>query len=84
MLHAKNKEGLMKKSIKKLARNLFPKFYSKLGQIKMKKKIEEFKKVYPSTKIFYEESRKLYSQDNQDYIVYNNFLKIKKMVSFVM
>ncbi len=65
----------MKKLIKKIVRKIFPKFYHKLGEMKRDKIVEKFKKAYPDTKIFYETKRELYSQDNQDYIVYNHFFE---------
>ena len=68
----------MKKTIKKIARKAFPSLYQKLGNIKSKNIIKKFQKKYPNAKLFYNEDRKLYSQDNQDYIVYNNFFKNKK------
>ncbi len=68
----------MKQNIKKMARKIFPSLYQKMGDIKRNIQVEKFKKTYPDTKLFFEEKRKLYSQDNQDYIVYNNFFKNKK------
>lgn len=71
----------MKTQIKKLARKMMPKLYAKLGEIKRNKIIDKFKKDYPNTKKFppvHKNDRKLYSQDNQDYIVYENFFKGKK------
>jgi len=72
----------MKKNIKKLARKVFPKFYTMLGKLKEERIIKKFQQQYPKTKLFFEEDRKLYSQDNQDYIIYNNFFKNKKMGIF--
>ena len=68
----------MKKLIKKIAQKTFPKFYHKLGEMKRNKIVKKFKKAHPDTKIFHETKRELYSQDNQDYIVYNHFFKDKK------
>lgn len=68
----------MKKMIKKIVRKSFPKFYEKLGDLKKNKAIKQFQQAYPDAKIFFESKRKLYSQDNQDYIVYNNFFNDKK------
>lgn len=71
----------MKNKIKKIARKMMPETYSKLGKMKRDKIVEQFKKDYPNTKIFqpvHKDDRKLYSQDNQDYIVYENFFKNKK------
>lgn len=39
--------------------------------------MKRFHKNYPEAKIFYPMKRKLYSQDNQDYIVFNEFFKNK-------
>lgn len=61
--------------MKKIARKIFPNLYNKLGNVKKNRIINKFKQAYPKTKIFYESKRELYSQDNQDYIVYNNFFK---------
>ena len=66
------------KTIKKVIRKIFPVFYQHLGNIKCNYMIKKFQKNYPNTKLFYNTDRKLYSQDNQDYIVYNNFFKNKK------
>lgn len=75
----------MKKLIKKGANVLFPKSYNKLTTLFNKRRInkivKKFKKAYPNTKIFEsvdKNNKKLYSQDNQDYIVYKNFFKGKK------
>ena len=71
----------VKTQIKKLVKNIIPNIYGKLSEIKRKKIIDKFKKDYPNTKIFlpvHKNDRKLYSQDNQDYIVYENFFKNKK------
>jgi FkbM family methyltransferase len=67
----------MKKVIKKIAKKAFPTFYQKLANNKRDKIVSQFKKDYPDTKVFYETKREIYSQDNQDYIVYNNFFKDK-------
>lgn len=70
----------MIKKIKKLVRLLIPKFYNKLVQNKRNIILKKFKKDYPNIIIFEpinKEDRKLYSQDNQDYIVYNNFFRDK-------
>ena len=68
----------MKVKIKQTMNKVFPKIYNKLGKFKREMIINKFKKAYPDTKIFYESKRELYSQDNQDYIVYNHFFKDKK------
>lgn len=60
---------------------MMPELYNKLGDIKRNKILDKFKKEYPNTKIFqqvHKNDRKLHSQDNQDYIVYENFFKNKK------
>ena len=65
--------------VKKLIRNTFPNLYKKLGVFKYTLIVKKFQKKYPHTKIFFsDEKRRLYSQCNQDYIVYNNFFKNKK------
>lgn len=67
--------------IKKIARLLVPNLYTKLAKLKQYLIMRKFKKKYPETKIFEvidKKDIKLYSQDNQDYIVYNNFFKDKK------
>ncbi|KAB7887414.1 hypothetical protein [Poseidonibacter ostreae] len=72
----------MKKRMKSLAKKIMPSTYSKLGKMKKQRKVnkimDKFKKEYPNTKIFqpvHQNNIKLYSQDNQDYIV---FFKNKK------
>jgi hypothetical protein len=66
--------------IKKIARKIFPNFYTKLGKVKRSIVARKLKKEHPNTKIFHDNHIKLYSQHNQDYIVYNNFFKNKKGV----
>jgi len=71
----------VKNKIKIIVKKVMPKFYSKLGVIKQNRILEQFKKDYPDTKIFQpvdKNNRKYYSQDNQDFIVYENFFKGKK------
>ncbi len=72
----------MNTKIKQMAKKVLPKnIYSKVAEIKRKKNLNKFKKKYPNTKIFvpvHKNDRKLYSQDNQDYIVHENFFKDKK------
>lgn len=71
----------MKAKIKKIARRMLPKLYGKLAEYKRDKIVDKFKKDYPNTKVFQPVShhdRKLYSQDNQDYIIYENFFKNKR------
>lgn len=71
----------MKAKIKKFTKILVPKIYNKLSEFKQNRIVEKFKKNYPDTKVFQPtmvENRKLYSQDNQDYIIYENFFKNKK------
>ena len=71
----------MKKTLKKY----FPNFYNKLNKVKQNRILKKFKRVYPNTKIFpIEESIKLYSQHNQDYIIYNNFFLEKMGGYFLM
>ncbi len=65
----------MKKTLKKH----FPNFYNKLSKVKQDRILKKLKRVYPNTFFFpTEEAIKLYSQHNQDYIIYNNFFKEKK------
>jgi hypothetical protein len=58
---------------------MFPKFYSKLAYFKMKNTVKKFKDNYPNCKLFYDlysqDKRQLYSQKNQDYIIFNSFFK---------
>ncbi len=71
----------MIKKIKKLVRLLIPNFYNRLAQNKRNIILKKFKKDYPNTIIFEpidKEDRKLYSQDNQDFIIYEKFFKNKK------
>lgn len=71
----------MKKKIKKLVRNVIPNFYQTLADNKRDNIMKKFIKDYPNTKIFepiIKNDRKLYSQDDQDYIVYEEFFKNKK------
>lgn len=70
----------MKNKMKKIARKMMPNFYEKLAQWKINQIVKQFKQDYPNTIIFEpinQNNRKLYSQDNQDYIVYENFFKGK-------
>lgn len=67
--------------IKKIAKKMVPRLYTKLAKMLYKEKIKPFKREYPETKVFEnvgEPNRKLHSQSNQDYIVYENFFKDKK------
>lgn len=64
--------------MKKILRKLMPKLYYKLAEIKRYFIMKKFRQNYPDTKIIKPEKIKLYSQDNQDYIVYENFFKGKK------
>jgi FkbM family methyltransferase len=75
----------MKETVKQITKRLFPNSYTKLGKWKKdtrtKKILSKFEKAYPDTKIFESVKKNdiiLYSQDNQDYIVYENFFKGKK------
>jgi FkbM family methyltransferase len=59
-----------------------PKTYGKLVERKLSNAIKIFVKDYPDTRIFRfsdgKGDKKIYSQHNQDYIVYENFFKNKK------
>jgi FkbM family methyltransferase len=71
----------MNTNIIKIAKNLMPALYASLIKLKRNYLLNKFSKNYPDTKIFHNETKediKLYSQDNQDYIVYENFFKNKK------
>lgn len=71
----------MKMKIKKVARFLAPKLYTHLANRKKEISMVKFEKTYPETKIFEminQEHRALYSQHNQDQLVYDNFFKGKK------
>lgn len=59
--------------LKKIVRKIFPSFYEKLWSHKREYFLNKFEKKYPDTKIFKEGEGSLYSQENQDYIVYNHF-----------
>jgi len=61
--------------IKKIIRKLLPNIYGRLGAIKKFIMIKKFRTQYPNTKIFEKPISKLYSQENQDYIIYHNFFK---------
>ena len=66
----------MKRIIKRVAIKLAPKSYGVLVSLKANRISQRFKRDYPSTQIFEcvpNNSRKLHSYDNQDYIVYENF-----------
>ena len=70
----------MKRKIKKLFRKLMPVMYANLAKRKERKILNRFEKKYVNTKIFksiHKNNRKMHSQDNQDYIVYENFFKNK-------
>lgn len=70
----------MNTHIIKIAKNLMPGLYASLVKIKRNFILKKFAKNHPETKIFHtapKEDIKLYSQDNQDYIVYENFFKHK-------
>ncbi|MDY0117345.1 MAG: FkbM family methyltransferase [Sulfurimonadaceae bacterium] len=67
--------------IKITASKFLPKIYQRLRTIKRAQSIKKFQKEFPQTQLFYpvdKEKRKFYSQDNQDFIVYENFFKNKK------
>ncbi len=70
----------MKKQLKKIIQSMLPSFYSYLAAKRRKFILNKFSVNYPDTKIFQpvrKEDIKLYSQDDQDYIVYENFFKNK-------
>jgi FkbM family methyltransferase len=62
-------------AIKKLIHIYFPISYAALHNIKKKALVSLFKYKYPNVKLFDNSASLLYSQENQDYIVYNNFFK---------
>ena len=64
--------------LKKIVREMVPGIYGILGGIKRTLLINKFKRHYPETMIFDKPESKLYSQENQDYIVYDNFFKNQK------
>jgi FkbM family methyltransferase len=68
------------KKIKRMLRQEFPLIYGYLVNIKKKAQINKFKKKFPGTFIVKNLNNVLYSQENQDFIVYNNFFKEKKGV----
>lgn len=71
----------MKKRIKLAIKWIMPDIYNRLVEKKKSKILNKFKKSYPNTKIFEpadKSNRKIYSQDNQDFIVYETFFKDKK------
>ena len=68
----------MIKQIKYNIRKMFPISYDKIGKVKSSLILKKFKNDYPKTKIFQINNNtaiKHYSQENQDYIVYNHFFK---------
>lgn len=70
----------MKQKIKKILKILSPSIYNKLAEFRKNIIMRKFRKSYPNTKIFQPvqpDNIKLYSQDNQDFIVYENFFKDK-------
>lgn len=70
----------MKENLKKILEQLAPKLYTRITEFKRGLSMREFKKVYPEALIFpliTQDERKLYSQHNQDFIVYENFFKDK-------
>lgn len=71
----------MKMKMKKVARFVAPRLYAYLADRKKNLSVREFEQNYPNTKIFEMinlENRRLYSQHNQDQIVYDNFFRGKK------
>ena len=68
------------KQLKKIVARISPKLYQTLVKIKKQKIWQQFLNKYPNTKIFPQVSktdRRLHSQANQDFIVYENFFKNK-------
>ena len=67
------------KLLKKQIRKLFPACYEKLAYFKMWLQMKKFSKKYPQCRLFFSifenETRRHYSQHNQDYLVYENFFK---------
>jgi FkbM family methyltransferase len=67
------------KLIKKQVRQLCPGLYEKLAYYKMRLQMKRFSKKYPQCRLFFgifeNETRRLYSQYNQDYLVHENFFK---------
>ncbi len=71
----------MNKKLKYIVQKLVPSVYAYLARKKRDSILKKFSKNYPDTKVFHpvlKEDIKLYSQDNQDYIVYENFFKDQK------
>lgn len=65
--------------MKVIIKKILPEFiFKKILKIKEYILILKFKKVHPDTKIFNKPRSLLYSQENQDYIIYENFFKFKK------
>ena len=65
------------KVLKKKIKDNFPDFHIKLHNFKKTVLVKMFKYKYPGVKLFNNERSKFYSQEGQDYIVYNNFFKGK-------
>ena len=71
----------MQSKIRRMAKIIMPRLYRKLSEMRKKQVITKLKDNYPNLKIFgpiSQGNRKLFSQDNQDYIIYENFFKNKK------
>lgn len=71
----------MQSKIRRMAKIIMPRLYRKLSEMRKKQVINKLKDNYPNLKIFgpiSQGNRKLFSQDNQDYIIYENFFKNKK------
>lgn len=68
----------MIEKFKKKIREAVPGIYGILGGVKRMLLVNKFKREHPETMIFDKPESKLYSQENQDYIVYSNFFKNQK------
>lgn len=64
--------------VKKILKKVWPSLYGRLSNKKKEMIINKFQMTYPQTKIFDKTEMMFYSQENQDYIVYNNFFLNKK------
>ncbi len=62
---------------KKFLNKMSPALYGRLAKIKRAMIMRKFGRTYPDTKLFYPTQRKLYSQDDQDYIIYNGLFQGK-------
>jgi FkbM family methyltransferase len=64
--------------IKRVLKKEFPSIYGYIGSIKEKILINNFKKRFPETSLIKGLKKTIWSQEGQDFIVYNNFFKGKK------